>query len=80
MGNEVLSDLYGVEGGAFLDLVADNPECESIVAAEVFADTSHIHGVLAGAVFGHGIDVGAWLIEHKAEMLEKWNALYTETR
>ena len=22
----------------------------------------------------------AWLIDHKAEMLEKWNALYTETR
>ena len=64
MGEEVLGDLDGVEGGAFFDLVADDPECESVVAAEVLADSSDVDGVFAGAVDGHGIDVVAGLIEY----------------
>ena len=47
VGDEVLADLDGVEGSAFLDLVATEPEGQAVVTAGVDADASHINGILA---------------------------------
>ena len=44
---QVLRDLHGIERSAFLDLVTHEPKGESVVATEVFAHTSHKHGILA---------------------------------
>ena len=62
VGDEVLADLDGVEGGAFLDLVTAEPEGEAVVAAGVDADSSHIDGILARTVDGHGIAVAARVV------------------
>ena len=62
MGDEVLTNLYGVEGGTFLDLVTTQPEGQAIVAAGVDADSSHIDGILARTVDGHGIAVAARVV------------------
>ena len=62
MGNEVLANLDGIEGGTLLDLVAAEPEGQTIVAAGILADAAHIDGILARAVDGHGIAIAARVV------------------
>jgi len=65
--------LDGVEGGAFEELIAADPEAESVVERAILANPAHGAIVLAGLMEGHGIfaagrivnDVQAWgLAEH----------------
>ena len=65
--DEVLGNLNGVEGGALLDLVAYNPEGESVVVAQVLADAAYIDGVLAGQEERHGVLLfGGVVHQHQA--------------
>ena len=50
MGDDVLGNLDGVEGGALADLVADGPERDAAGIGEVVAQTSYVNGILAGEV------------------------------
>src|ERR1700749_4583639 len=48
--NEQFGDLNRVRGGAFAEVVADAPECEAVVARQVFSDAADEHGVVAVAI------------------------------
>ena len=39
--NQVLTNLYGIEGSTLANLVAREPEGESVLVAQVFAHTTH---------------------------------------
>ena len=52
---EIFGYLYGIEGGAFLYLVAYNPEGQTILVGQIFTDTAYIYGILACKEKRHGI-------------------------
>lgn len=60
----VLCDLHGVECGAFLDLVSDQPEGESVGVGNVFAQTAGIDGVLACGIKRHRIFLGCGFVNN----------------
>ena len=53
--DEVFGDLHGIEGGTFLDLVAAEPEGETVGVGQVLADAPDEDVVLTGGEQGHGI-------------------------
>lgn len=53
--DEVLGNLYGVEGSAFLYLVADEPEGDAVGVGEVLADAAYEDVVAAFVEERHGV-------------------------
>ena len=65
--DEVFGNLYSVKGGTLLDLVAYNPEGESVFVCQVLADTAYIDGAFAGKEEGHGVFIlGRIVHQHQA--------------
>src|SRR5262249_18728251 len=61
------SDLYGVERGAFAEIVADDPECEAVFDGGVFADARDVGGEFADAFDGRNVAAVVALInDHDA--------------
>ena len=53
--DEVLGNLHGVEGSAFLYLVADEPEGDAVGVGEVLADAAYEDVVAVLVEEGHGV-------------------------
>ena len=53
---EGFGDLNRIEGGTFPELIAADPEGESVVKESVFANTAHAAFFFAGVVEGHGVN------------------------
>ena len=53
--HQVFRNLHGVQRRTLLDLVAHNPERQSVVVGQVAADAAHVDGVFAGQEQGHRI-------------------------
>ena len=60
---QALGDLDGVEGGAFEELVADDPEGEAIVEGAIHAEAADGAVVLACDVEGQGILFGGGVVD-----------------
>lgn len=60
---EEFGDLDGVERGTFEELVADDPEGESVVQGAVHAKAADLAIVLSGDVEGEGVGIGFGIIE-----------------
>ena len=45
--DQILSDLYSIQCSTFLDLIANDPECQTVFICKVLADTSNVHRVFA---------------------------------
>ena len=43
---QVLRDLYGVEGGALLNLVAHGPEGQAVRVAKILADAPYVNRIV----------------------------------
>ena len=54
--------MHGIKRGAFANLIADDPEVESVFKDDVFADSSDEAVVLAGGIERHGEDALGWII------------------
>ena len=54
--DEVFGNLHGIERGSLANLVAAEPEGESVVTSQVFANAAHVDVVVPGCLEGHGID------------------------
>ena len=44
--NQVFSNLNGIQSGTFLNLVAYNPESQTVFVSQVFTDTTYIYRVV----------------------------------
>lgn len=50
-----LGDLDGVQGGAFAQVVGDDPEVDGVVVGEIVADAAHQNVIGPGGVYGEGV-------------------------
>ena len=53
--NQVFCNLHRIQCSPFFDLVTYNPECQSVLIAEVLTDTTNVNRVFAGEEQRHGI-------------------------
>ena len=63
MSDHVLGNLDGVEGCTLLDLVTDEPECQTVGVGDVLAETAGIDGILTCRVEGHRIFLGGGFVD-----------------
>ena len=61
--SEKLGDLNRVEGGAFEELVADDPEVESVGAGEILADAPAEDLILTCCIGGHRKAIARSILE-----------------
>ena len=53
--NQVFCNLHRIQCSPFFDLVTYNPECQSVLIAEVLTDTTYVNRVFAREEQRHGI-------------------------
>ena len=61
---QVLCYLDGVEGGALLDLIGDDPKGNAAGVGEVAAYSTYVYGVAAGDHQGHGVLALSGVVDH----------------
>ena len=61
--DEKFGDLHGIEGGAFEELVADDPESEAVFQSAILAEATDGAIVLAGEVERHRVALEFRLID-----------------
>jgi hypothetical protein len=52
---KILCNLYGIKSGSLADLVATEPECKTVLIADVLAHTTYVYIVLACCLERHGV-------------------------
>ncbi len=55
MCKHILRNLHGIEGGAFLYLVTNKPECHTAWIGQIGTKTADIDGILSCRIKGHRI-------------------------
>ena len=63
VSSQVFGDLHGIEGGAFEELVADDPESEAVLQSAILAEAADGAIVLAGEVERHRVALEFRLID-----------------
>lgn len=61
--DEVLSDLYCVEGSTLTDLVACEPESDAVIVSEVLTHAAYVYVVLTSALERHWVNVVLWVVD-----------------
>ena len=61
--DEKFGDLHGIEGGAFEELVADDPESEAVLQSAILAEAADGAIVLTGEVERHRVALEFRLID-----------------
>lgn len=59
--DQILSDLYSIQCSTFFDLIANDPECQTVFICKVLADTSNVHRVFACKEQRHRVFLSAGL-------------------
>ena len=63
--NQVLTDLYGIEGSTLANLVATEPEGQAVLVREVFAHATNEDVVLAGSLQRHGVHEVSGVVDQR---------------